>query len=253
MRVGIDKQGRAYSMGSDGACFPGDSDQVDNAVGDPRLAAENMRKRARVDEQVANVEAKRIAGVVKANAKTANDLRKRRSEVAAYAAEAITNENGGENPMLYAAAIQSMSGVPSDWDSIVGGNGLTADGRPSPDRVINGLSGWLDDIKATVSDVASIGSDITGLYSSVGQIVSPHPSADEVAVEQLRQYNAAMAASQASSLQAQATLAMTKLQTSLKSATSSIPGPKIAGVPLLLLLVPVAGAGVYFAMKKKKK
>jgi hypothetical protein len=100
-----------------------------------------------------------------------------------YQREALSQIYGGENPMAYIAALQTMAGAVEDYHQPLSGYALSSDGQPRYGAQYSGYSplrgnmgSFLDDLKATVSSAEDTASSISDIATSVENIVAPDDS-----------------------------------------------------------------------------
>lgn len=179
MRVSMDSRGRVVAAGEGLYNKPVTVGERDNAVGNPRALAQAMRDQKAKEK----AEAARIAAEKKAQKKAEQEelkaVAKAAREEEAFQREIEKYENAGEHPLMYLAALQSMSGENRDMNMPLCGYGLSTDGVPAYDRAMGtfpagmGLS-W-GDVTGALSNVQTTASQVMNIVRTVTPASTPAP------------------------------------------------------------------------------
>lgn len=159
MHVSLDRFGRAVVAGEGTFRTPMGVEEVDNTLSKPVSQAEALYERGRMEyatmaamgqmQDEADAEAAAEAGF---RQRLAQDYRD-------YTDEYVRETNGGEHPLLYMAALQSMAGAGMEHQHPLTGYGLTQDGQIDWARGMSGryeAMGQDADLTALVSQAQQI-------------------------------------------------------------------------------------------------
>lgn len=173
MRLNMDRKGNVVASGEGVFTIPTNVSHGNMAVGNPAETAENLRSK----ERQAAKQAKEVERQRKEQLKQEKLYMKERDKAAKaqarYEAEALQNENSGEHPLMYLAALQSMNGECREFNHPLNGYGLSTDGVPAYDRAM-GFS--FSDITSAMSNVQSIAQSAEQTIQSVVRVVKPAPA-----------------------------------------------------------------------------
>jgi hypothetical protein len=138
MHVSLDRSGRIVQAGEGTFRVPMGADEVDNTLSSPVSQAETLAHRERVEYATMAARAHRRAmGQAQADAHEAY-LQNLASSYEEWATEEETAANGGENPLLYLAAMQTMAGGMTENYSPISGYLLSQDGEIDYPRAMSG-------------------------------------------------------------------------------------------------------------------
>jgi hypothetical protein len=139
MHVSLGRDGRVFQAGEGSFRMPVGVDEVDNTLGAPYQKAQDLWERNRNQYQT-------MAQAEQSAAEAANQAQIHQNYLDALAADyeeqvaaESAEENGGEHPLLYAAAMQSMAGGATEQYTQLGGYLLSQDGELAFDRAMNGV------------------------------------------------------------------------------------------------------------------
>lgn len=180
MNISLDRNGRAVVSGEGTFRRPEGVGQTDVMMNSPAVIAEMLQER----ESAQTLAANRVMDNTQAYQNALDDQRNYEESLALdyenYQREARAEAYGGEDPLAYIAALQTMAGAVADYHMPLGGYALSSDGTPQYHRQISGhapmhghMGSWLDDLTSNIADVTSNVSDIA---SSVEDMI---PGGDE--------------------------------------------------------------------------
>lgn len=242
MKISMDRYGNVVQAGEGTFRVPMGVHETDNTLSNPAAAAEMILERERDEYATMAAMEDEAAAAREVYAARAAFMDRMAQEHEDYVDEAMASETGGEHPLTYIAALQSMSGNSSEQWSPLSGYLLSQDGVPAFDRTMNGyqslrgnMGDFLDDLKAGVSQVQSTVSDVQDLESQAVDL--KNQVVDVLPISQ----------SAPSSVAASAT----KYAYAAKAAVSGFMSKKIMGIPAPILALAVVGAGIYVYKKKK--
>jgi hypothetical protein len=198
------------------------ADEVDNTLSHPASQAEALAHRERV--QYATMAALAQAQAEQNEAQAAHQawLNQLAADYSEYASEEAAADNGGENPLLYLAAMQTLAGGMTENYSPISGYLLSQDGQIDYPRAMSGRI------------VPGMGQGVQSLIQSAQAAAQPVQSL----VQAVTGGGAAAAAPAASPAAAPAAsgLAAT-FQNLMGQKVGGVPVPYIAGGVLLLWLL----------------
>ena len=138
MHISLDRNGRVVQAGEGSFRVPMGADEVDNTLSNPVSQAANLEHRNRLEYATmaaeADDQAARAANIQARQRYMANMAR----EYEEYASAEEVEANGGENPLIYLAAMQTMAGGGMEYVHPLMGHMLAEDGSLAFDRAMNG-------------------------------------------------------------------------------------------------------------------
>lgn len=215
MLVSLDRNGRVVQSGEGTFRVPMGADEVDNTLSSPVSAAEALEHRNRVEYATMAARAEAAADQDRAAAAHAAYLQNLASDYEEWTTEEATAENGGENPLLYLAAMQTMAGGATEMHSPLGGYLLSQDGQIDYPRAMSGRI------------MSSMGQSVQSLIQSAQSAASQAQSAIQ----------AATGSSAAAPAPAATSILPPELQALMSQKIAGIPVPYLAGGLLLYLLL----------------
>ena len=179
MRVSMDSRGSVIASGEGLYVKPEKVDERMNSLSNPQALAQQLRDK-KAEEKKADAVAKADArrkmeeqkAELKAIAKAAKEEEEFQREVEKY-------ENAGEHPLMYLAALQSMSGENREMSMPLSGYGLSTDGVPAYDRAM-GFS--ISDITNAFSNAQNIATQATKGFS-ISDITKAFSNAQNIATQ----------------------------------------------------------------------
>lgn len=229
MRISMNRMGEVVVAGEGTYRVPMGADERDNTLSNPALQAEMLREEERAEfATLAAIDHQRQADAEVRASQNAL-MRQAAEDYQDYVEEGQASIYGGEHPLTYIAALQSMAGNDCEQYDPLNGYLMSQDGVPAFDRTMSGRSDlirnhsmgdWLSDLTDTVSQVADAASDVSDAISPSAQAATPTTQA------------VAPVAPKASSF-----------QTLMKK--------KVAGIPLPLLALAAVGGGAFLVLRKK--
>lgn len=138
MHVSMDRFGRVVVAGEGTYRTPVGVGQTDNTLSNPASQAQNL-----YDQECLEYATMAALGQQQAVAQAANDancqaLQNLADDYEDYVGESAAEANGGEHPLLYAAAMQTMAGNTLEHCDPLNGYMLSEDGQPCFDRGMTG-------------------------------------------------------------------------------------------------------------------
>jgi|WetSurMetagenome_2_1015567.scaffolds.fasta_scaffold234760_2 hypothetical protein len=244
MRISMDRFGNVVQAGEGTFRVPMGVHETDNTLSNPAAAAEMILERERNEYATMAAAQDNRDEASRVRAARSAFINRMAQDQEEYVDEAMASETGGEHPLTYLAAIQSMAGNSSEQWTPLSGYLLSQDGVPAFDRTMNGyqpmrgsMGDWLDDLKSTVSQAQSTVSDIQDIESQ--------------AMDLKNQVVDVLPVSQSAPAPSYMPAVATKAVAQLKAQVTGFMSQKYFGVPAPLLALAVVGAGVYVYKKKK--
>jgi hypothetical protein len=175
----MDSRGSVIASGEGLYVKPEKVDERMNSLSNPQALAQQLRDK-KAEEKKADAVAKADArrkmeeqkAELKAIAKAAKEEEEFQREVEKY-------ENAGEHPLMYLAALQSMSGENREMSMPLSGYGLSTDGVPAYDRAM-GFS--ISDITKAFSNAQNIATQATKGFS-ISDITKAFSNAQNIATQ----------------------------------------------------------------------
>lgn len=167
MLVSLGRNGRVVQSGEGSYNEPMGVDEVDNTLSKPVSKAEELAGRNRAEYATMAAISHAQDARNQASADYQAYLASLASEYEEFVSAESAEENGGENPLLYAAAMQSMAGGASEQYTPLGGYLLSQDGQLAYDRAMNGV------IRPGMGQVQSLIASAQADYSQAQSAVAP--------------------------------------------------------------------------------
>lgn len=169
MHVSLDRNGRVVQSGEGSFRVPMGADEVDNTLSHPISQAENLAHRNRIeyatmaaaadDQELRNQAAYEREAIMENMA----------LDLSEYEGEAVAANNGGENPLIYLAALQSMAGGMTENYHPLSGHMMSADGRDAYHHAMSGsqVGSFGQDVQNLIQQAQSAAQKGTALYQAV--------------------------------------------------------------------------------------
>ncbi len=229
MLVSLDRTGKVIQSGEGSFNVPMGSDEVDNTLSNPVSQAERLAERNRVEYATMAAASQRRSEKKKADSRRQAYLQNLAHEYEDFVSAESAEENGGENPLLYAAAMQTMAGGAQEQWTPLSGYLLSQDGQLSYDRAMSG------NIVRGMGDAWSLIQDAEAQIKSAQGTLAPL---------------VALANGGSPSQVQQAIQAATPASPSSPGAMfQSLMAKQVAGIPVPYLAVGLVGA--FFLLRKK--
>jgi hypothetical protein len=254
MHISLDRNGRAVVAGEGTYRTPMGAEQTDVMMNSPAVVAEMLREREASQTMAAN----RALDNQAAYEQALEEERAYEESLALdhenYQREALSSIYGGENPLAYIAALQTMAGAHEEFNMPLSGYALSSDGRPEHHRQISGhsplrgrfgdfWSDMTDQLKSAAQSATEIAQELAPAVESVSDVVS---ATQDLISPQAEAAPAAPAAAPAP------VRVVTAAASAAKSGISKFMSMKIGPVPVpLLAALGVAGVAVLVLRKKR--
>jgi hypothetical protein len=138
MNISMDRHGRIVQSGEGTHRQPMGVDEVDNTLSNPVSQAEYLANANAIEYATMAARAHHFGQVQAANAAYQDYVASLAAEYEEFVDAESAEANGGESPLLYAAAMQTMAGGCTDQYTALGGYLLSQDGELAFDRTMNG-------------------------------------------------------------------------------------------------------------------
>jgi len=186
MHIALNRFGEVVVEGEGTFRVPMGVDETDNSLSNPVTTAEALREHER--QTYAHMAAIETSTAQRRRLRLAQEDRMNEAaeDQAAFQREAEADYTGGQHPLTYLAALQTMAGNSMEQISPISGYTLSQDGVPAFDKTMNGYSvmrgmgDWLSDIQSgveqvqnTVSDVQDYTTQAQDIYATAQGIISP--------------------------------------------------------------------------------
>lgn len=169
MHISLDRNGRVVQSGEGMFRVPMGADEVDNTLSNPISQAEALAHAERVEYATMAARANDRADREQASQDRQNYLETLAQDYSEWESEEQAANNGGENPLLYLAAMQSMAGGCDELQSPISGYGLSQDGQLDYPRGMSGhvVRSFGQDLQSLIQQAQGAASRGQALYSMV--------------------------------------------------------------------------------------